>query len=137
MLFNSYLFILLFLPLTLVIYYYLVPLLNLKIIPEHKCRLFILLFASLFFYGYWNPKYIILILVSISFNFFLGLKINSITQSFKKKILLFFGLVFNLGLLAYFKYANFFVENLGEVSARVARPTCCRDIKEAAVIPIR
>ena len=112
MLFNSYLFILLFLPLTLLAYYYLVPLLNLKIIPEHKCRLFILLFASLIFYGYWNPKYIILILISISFNFFLGLRINSITQSFKKKTLLFFGLVFNLGLLAYFKYANFFIENL-------------------------
>ena len=112
MLFNSYLFILLFLPLTIVIYYYLVPLLNLKIIPEHKCRLIILLFASLFFYGYWNPKYIILILISILFNFFLGLRINSIEQSFKKKTLLIFGLVFNLALLAYFKYTNFFIENL-------------------------
>ena len=61
MLFNSYLFILIFLPLTLLSYYFIVPLLNLKNIPKHQCRLFVLLIASLIFYGYWNPKYLFLI----------------------------------------------------------------------------
>ena len=112
MLFNSYLFILIFLPLTLLSYYFIVPLLNLKNIPKHQCRLFVLLIASLIFYGYWNPKYLFLIGGSILFNFFLGLKLHSLTQSVSKKFLLFLGVSFNLALLAYFKYANFFVENL-------------------------
>ena len=112
MLFNSYLFILVFLPLTLFSYYFVAPLLNLKNIPKHQCRLFVLLIASLIFYGYWNPKYLFLIGGSILFNFFLGLKLHSLTQSVSKKFLLFLGVFFNLALLAYFKYANFFVENL-------------------------
>ena len=112
MLFNSYLFILVFLPLTLLSYYFIVPLLNLKNIPKHQCRLLVLLIASLIFYGYWNPKYLFLIGGSILFNFFLGLKIHSLTPSVSKKFLLFLGVFFNLSLLAYFKYANFFVDNL-------------------------
>ena len=112
MLFNSYFFIAIFLPLTLVSYYFIVPLLNLKNITKIQCRLFVLLIASLIFYGYWNPKYLFLIGGSILFNFFLGLKIHSLTPSVSKKFLLFLGVFFNLSLLAYFKYANFFVDNL-------------------------
>ena len=96
MLFNSYLFILVFLPLTLFSYYFVAPLLNLKNIPKHQCRLFVLLIASLIFYGYWNPKYLFLIGGSILFNFFLGLKIHSLTQPVSKKFLLFLGVFFFL-----------------------------------------
>ena len=112
MLFNSYLFILIFLPLTLFSYYFLVPFLNLKGIKKQQCCLFILLIASLIFYGYWNPKYLFLIGTSILFIFSLGLRLHVLTQSFLKKFLLFLGISFNLALLAYFKYANFFVDNL-------------------------
>jgi alginate O-acetyltransferase complex protein AlgI len=64
--------------------------------------------ASLFFYGYWDPSLLPLILASIVVNYFCG------SALFKKrsKPLLIAGLCFNLGLLGYFKYANFFIGNI-------------------------
>ena len=66
--------------------------------------------ASLFFYGWWNPIYLWLILVSILFNYVLGMTLDylSINKPLAKRFLV-FGIVINLGLLGYFKYANFFV----------------------------
>ena len=94
MLFNSYFFIAIFLPLTLLSYYYIAPLLNFRSLSKHQCRLFVLLIASLIFYGYWNPIYLVLIGVSILFNFFIGLKIHSLIKPLEKKTLLFLGIFF-------------------------------------------
>ena len=109
MLFNSYGFIFAFLPISFFIYFYL----------NHK-RLGILakiwlVFASLFFYSWWNIVYLPLILISVLFNYLIAsciissIKLND--KYFSKKILLQIGLVFNIGLLAYFKYADFFISN--------------------------
>jgi len=110
MLFNSPEFIFLFLPVTLIGFF---------LVARWKGGLFAiawLVFASLFFYGYWNPKYLILILSSVGINYFLGVKLGgSWERPFRKKALLIFGIALNLAAIGYFKYANFFVENINAI----------------------
>lgn len=108
MLFNSYEFIFLFLPFTFFIYFYL---LSRRLITGAKG---FLVFASLFFYTWWNIAYLPLILSSMLFNYVIG---NSLNSNFKKvklhkKSLLIFGVSANVGLLGYFKYSDFFLENV-------------------------
>jgi len=102
MLFNSYIFILLFLPITLV-GFYMIGARN-----HHQIAISWLVSASLFFYAWWNPAYVSLIIISILFNYGIGLSL----QGRSRKIVLILGVICNLALLAYFKYANFFVENI-------------------------
>lgn len=73
--------------------------------------------TSLFFYGWWNPRYLGLMLASIGFNYCIGVTLNREGQEGRKlfknrKAVLIFGIVTNLLLLGYFKYANFFVDTL-------------------------
>lgn len=101
MLFNSYEFIFLFLPVTLIIFFAL---------SGSKARATWLVLASIFFYGYWDFRYVPLLVVSITTNFLIGRKIfNSATR---KKFWLIAGIIFNLSLLFYFKYTGFFVQNI-------------------------
>lgn len=105
MLFNSYIFILLFLPIALTGYF----LLNKT--GQTNIALAFLLGMSLWFYGYSNPAYLALLSGSIVLNYLLhrGLMKN------RSKALLTAGVVLNLGILFYFKYYDFFVENLNVV----------------------
>ena len=109
MLFNSYEFIFAFLPISFFVYFYL----------NHK-RLTTaskgwLVFTSLFFYSWWNIVYLPLILISILFNYIITNTMIEYDESkkkyFSKKSLLQIGLVFNIGLLVYFKYMDFFISN--------------------------
>lgn len=111
MLFNSFEFIFLFLPFIFLLYFYL---LHKRLIIGAKG---ILVFSSLFFYSWWNIAYLPIILSSMLINFVVGNTIGKQQRItiFQKKVLLIFGIVFNLGLLAYFKYADFFLENLNNV----------------------
>jgi len=107
LLFNSYEFIFAFLPLSFFIYFFL---LEKRLVTGAKG---FLVFASLFFYSWWNIAYLPLILSSMLFNYVVG---NSLNENFKKvrihkKYLLTFGIVSNLTLLGYFKYTDFFLEN--------------------------
>lgn len=112
MLFNSYELLFFFLPLTLVVYY---------ILGAKKLfspALAWLVFASLVFYGWWNPVYLLLIVASIVFNYYLGKLLppaGSATAPAPRKMLLFVGVAANLTTLGYFKYANFFVDNANAV----------------------
>ena len=112
MLFNSYEFIFLFLPVTLVIYHLLMKL------NYNQLSILLLTLASLLFYGWWNPKYLILICGSIVFNYLVGSNLlrSSQIKIFKsqqrKKILLVFGITGNLFLMGYYKYSAFFVNNI-------------------------
>lgn len=108
MLFSSYEFIFFFLPATFFIYFFL---LEKRLIVGAKG---FLVFASLFFYSWWNIIYLPLILVSMLFNYVIG---NSLNDNFgkvklSKKSLLTVGIAANLALLGYFKYADFFIENV-------------------------
>ncbi len=107
MLFNSYEYIFFFLPFTFFVYFFL---LNKRVIVGAKG---FLVFASLFFYSWWNIAYLPLILGSMLFNYVVG---NSLNENFKKvrvhkETLLSIGVLGNLSLLAYFKYIDFFIEN--------------------------
>jgi len=107
MLFNSYIFLFLFLPITL---------LGFHLIGKNghvKSAIVWLISASLFFYGWWNPAYLGLLLFSTIFNFSLGFLISTKSiNSSTKKIILTAGVIVNLSILGYFKYANFFIDNL-------------------------
>ena len=111
MLFNSYVFIFLFLPLTLAGFsacsHFLGP---------RAAKLW-LTCLSLFFYGWWNPLYLGLIIPSILGNFWMGRVISSRSRaglSFAPHV--YFAIGANLLLLGYFKYANFFVDNINLIS---------------------
>ncbi|HEX7984530.1 MAG TPA: MBOAT family protein, partial [Duganella sp.] len=70
--------------------------------------------ASLFFYGYWDARYLPLLLSSILFNYWCGLRIAA--GRGRRKRWLVFALAANLSLLAYYKYANFFIDSLNHVA---------------------
>lgn len=106
MLFNSFEFLCLFLPVLLVIFFTL---------GKYSRRLAAswLTVGSLFFYGYWNPVYMGLLLGSILFNYMIGYGLTKETRH--RKTLLMVGIACDLLLLAYYKYANFFIANLNSV----------------------
>ena len=118
MLFNSYEFIFAFLPIIFFIYFYLN---SKKLIIVSKG---FLVFSSLFFYSWWNVAYLPLILVSMLFNYVIGDTLSQsnekqkkvLNKNFSKKSILIFGIVANVSLLGYFKYADFFIENLNLVT---------------------
>lgn len=128
MLFNSYEFILVFLPISFFVYFWLN---SSRLIVAAKAWLVL---CSLFFYSWWNVSYLPLILSSMVVNYALGTSlgrgdissINANDTNFKRKIsrktILITGLIFNVGLLAYFKYADFFVQNLNHVGAGFELP---------------
>lgn len=107
MLFNSYEFIFCFLPLTILGYFFL----------NHRGRKGAakawLVLASLFFYSWWNIIYLPLILFSMLFNYLIGSRLAELgSPDHRRRLLLFLGIGGNLGLLAYFKYADFFIGNI-------------------------
>lgn len=117
MLFNSYEFIFLFCPLTIVFFFLTAS----KI--SGKAAIGWLVFASLFFYGWWNPAYLILITGSMIFNFGIGSVLGKHEAAqIKNRIILAFGIFVNLALIGYFKYANFFIDNLNAVSGSSIHP---------------
>jgi alginate O-acetyltransferase complex protein AlgI len=101
MLFNTIDFIV-FLPIVVFIYY---------LLPQ-KGRWILLLLASYFFYGSWKLNYLAFIIISTVIDYACGLKMDKIVSKKKKKPFLILSLVSNLGLLFFFKYYNFFAENL-------------------------
>ena len=106
MLFNSFSFIFVFVPITYVFYFY---------FGKNKNKRFALIWlfvCSLFYYGWWNPIYLFLILSSMFTNYFLGNELHNKEKNLKSKILLSFGVSLNLLLLGYFKYANFFIDTI-------------------------
>jgi D-alanyl-lipoteichoic acid acyltransferase DltB (MBOAT superfamily) len=108
LLFNSYIFIFAFLPFTFFIYFYLN---SLRLTVAAKS---FLVFASLFFYSWWNITYLPIILTSMLFNYVMGLSLSKRWERSRvsKKMLLTLGIVANVSLLGYFKYADFFISNV-------------------------
>ena len=109
MLFNSLGFILFFLPVVFIIYF----LINKT--GKYRVAIVWLILASLFFYSWWNPKYFILIISSIIFNYTVAKIIGSLSNKKTRKTTLIIGIIGNIALLAYFKYADFFIANMNTV----------------------
>ena len=112
MLFNSYEFLFLFLPATLAVFFVLSG------TRHQRMAAAWLALASIFFYGYWNPRYVFLLLASIAVNFGIGQAIMGyrVAKKFRHaKMALLVAVSANLVALGYFKYANFFVDSLNAV----------------------
>ncbi len=107
MLFNSYPFIFGFLPLTLLGFFFLGGK------GRHRVVVAWLVGASLCFYGWWNPLYLWLVIASLLFNYAAGVALSGMPHpSPRKQAILTLGVSANLAALGYYKYANFFVNNL-------------------------
>ncbi len=105
MLFSSIPFLYYFLPVVLILYF---------IVPK-KLKNSVLLITSLVFYGWGEPKYIILMIASILIGYISGLLIEAFSQK-TAKIILGLSVAINLGFLGYFKYADFFIDNFNSVT---------------------
>ena len=106
MVFSSTIFLFFFLPLTLLAYFVVGP----------RGRNAILLAASLLFYAWGETVYLLVMLFSIAANYLFGLLIDQARQRGRRGRLAFvFAVATNLGLLGFFKYANFFVDNLNQL----------------------
>lgn len=112
MLFNSYIFILLFLPLVLIIYFLL------NKFNKYVLSNVWLICMSLWFYAYFNTNYIIILLLSISVNYIISrilyMEYMNRNQSIKKAVL-FSGILINVGSIFYFKYFDFFIDNMNSL----------------------
>ena len=104
MLFSSISFLYYFLPCVLVLYF---------LVPRHFKNV-ILLITSLFFYAWGEPRLVLLMLATIAIGYVLGILIERDAK--RKKLYLVFAIVCFLGVLGYFKYANFFVDNFNQVT---------------------
>lgn len=82
---------------------------------KHKWQLGILLAASYFFYGSWDVRFLSLIILSSAVDYFVGLKLYKAKSNSQKKQWLALSLGINLGILAIFKYFNFFVQSFSEL----------------------
>ena len=121
MVFSSATFLIVFLPLTMALYY----LLGVKITKSMAVKNLILLVASLIFYAWGEPVYIILMLLSIFFNFIVGKDIEQAQKRKNKKkakSLFIFAIIFNIGVLGFFKYANLFISTFAGITGLGLRP---------------
>ena len=102
MVFSSIVFILYFLPIFLLTYYF----------ADQKFKNLVILLFSIIFYSWGAPKFIFVILGSTFIDFHLVKWMSSTLNLRKRNMLLASSVVLNLGLLFYFKYSNFFIENV-------------------------
>ncbi len=106
MLFNSIDFAVFF-PLVFLLYWMLFS-------KDIRLRNLFLLVVSYLFYGYWDTRFLGLIALSSIVDYFIGFNIPLQKYAYRKKLLLLLSLTVNLGLLGFFKYYNFFIENFVE-----------------------
>lgn len=106
MLFSSIIFLFYFLPVVLI---------GSLLIKGNKWRNLFLLFASLFFFAWGETEMIFLLMASLFANYYFAIVIDKQTVQSKRKFFLWISVLFNVGLLGYYKYANFFVDNINHV----------------------
>ena len=108
MLFSSLIFLFVFLPIVLILYH---------VVCGHSilAKNILLLFASLFFYAWGEPKFVLIMIGSIIFNYSFGQMIHRCSKRKMASILLLISIIFNLGVLFIFKYLNFTVDNLNTI----------------------
>ena len=112
MLFNSYPFLFGFLPATLLLFFALARV-------SARLGSAVLVVASLFFYGWWDPRYLVLLLGSVAFNYSMSLWIlraDAIRRPGRKRWLLWLTIAGNLSLLVFYKYLGFLISILNAVA---------------------
>lgn len=123
MVFSSPIFLFWFLPMVLFFYY----------LVDRKYRNWVLLAFSLVFYGWGEGEMLTLMLVSTLINYFFGIQVQHAKSKSRAKWMLFFGVFFNLSLLLYYKYANFFVDNYNFAAQHLGINTL---VWEKVVLPL-
>src|SRR5436189_6307097 len=83
-------------------------------LPWQRVRVWLLLGASFYFYASWNKWLALIICVSTAMDYFIARGMETSNRAPWRRFLLITSLVANLGLLVYFKYANFFLRSLEE-----------------------
>lgn len=114
MLFNSIEFAI-FLPIVFLLYWFATG-------KNRQVQNVLLLIASYVFYGWWDWRFLSLIIFSSGLDFILGLRLGSEQNERKRKLLLWTSLAVNLGLLGFFKYYNFFAESFVDAFTLLGRP---------------
>ncbi len=109
MLFNSYIFILFFLPVCLLGYY------GLNHFKKYNLAQMLLIVMSLWFYAYFHLAYLFIIISSILLNYGIYLILKNTAKTNIRKTALFSGIVMNIGILMYYKYMDFFILNINKV----------------------
>lgn len=109
MLFNSYIFIFLFLPLVLAGYY------GLNHFKQYKLGMAWLIGMSMWFYGYNSIHYLFILIISILLNYLLVEGMSRVKRHKSRQLLMIVGILLNLGILFYYKYYDFFIENVNAV----------------------
>lgn len=104
MLFNSLEFFI-FLPIVFVLYWFVLN-------KQLKIQNVLLLIASYVFYGWWDVRFLSLIMLSTILDYYIGIKIHNTENQKTRKHWLRLSMMFNLGLLGFFKYFNFFIDSL-------------------------
>jgi len=104
MLFNSYVFIFIFLPILLLVYY--------GILRTIKARNAWLTVMSYIFYGWWNPIFCLLMIASTASDYIIGKKLYKTESEKGRKLLITLTIIINLSILGFFKYYNFFAASL-------------------------
>lgn len=110
MLFNSYIFVLAFLPIVLIGYF------GLNHFRKYTAAKVFLILASLFFYGYFNWWYLLIIVSSVALNYlFSQLMLNEKIKNCVRKLIFVIALTLNIGSLFFFKYYDFFISNVNAI----------------------
>lgn len=112
MLFNSYQFLFLYLPVVLAGFFFVA-------VRSHLYAALWLAACSVFFYGWWSPKYVLLFLASVLFNYGAAYLIGRAEPPARSRFLLAMAVTANLVLLGVFKYANFFVSSVNEAGGHL------------------
>ena len=97
------------------LYYFLTAVILLYAVMPKKLKNYVLLFSSLFFYGWGGPSYLILMITSIILGYIYGLLIEKTKGTKASKGFVILSIVTSIGFLGYFKYADFFIENFNAV----------------------
>jgi alginate O-acetyltransferase complex protein AlgI len=97
--------------------FFVVVLIGLRLMPTRTARQGLLLVASAVFYAYWNPWYLILLATPSVIDYVCAIRIEDSDDERVRRRWLIASIVTNLGLLAYFKYANFFLETIGALTS--------------------
>jgi alginate O-acetyltransferase complex protein AlgI len=90
-----------------------------QVLPTWRSQKLLLLIASYGFYAAWSPPLVVLIWISTLTDFIIARRLNSVSSDLTRRILLTLSLAVNLGLLAYFKYADFLLHNFQTLAAMV------------------
>jgi alginate O-acetyltransferase complex protein AlgI len=114
MLFNSLEFAI-FLPIVFILYWY---------VTNHNLRLqnFLILVSSFIFYGWWDWRFLSLIIISSMVDYTVGLALKRVDKPIRRKLLLMCSIFMNLGMLAFFKYFNFFVDSFVDAFTLLGKP---------------